>query len=228
MPHLSKFIKEFDWKYSIREIVLIVIGILVALALNNWNEERIRDKNEGLILQEIQTSLNKDLLSLESSIKILENSNRSIALVLDHLKSKQSYSDTLDSHFANTVTAAIFLEDRGAYETLTNKGRELITNDSLRTSLASLYAHDYTYLKKVEKIDFDHMVNNVAPYYSSHFKDFHFAITATPVDYEALKNDNYFLGLLEWLRADREILLARYYVTKEKIENLLRLLEKEV
>ncbi|MDZ7680471.1 MAG: hypothetical protein U5J63_01880 [Fodinibius sp.] len=81
------------------------------------------------------------------------------------LKSKQSYSDTLDSHFANTVTAAIFLEDRGAYETLTNKGRELITNDSLRTSLASLYAHDYTYLKRVEKIDFDHMVNNVAHLY---------------------------------------------------------------
>jgi hypothetical protein len=90
-----------------------------------------------------------------------------------------------------------------------------------------LYAHDYTYLKKVEKIDFDHMLHNVAPYYSSHFKDFQFAITATPVDYKAQMNDNYFSGLLEWLRTDRELLLARYSITKEKIEELLILLERE-
>ena len=31
-------------RYSLGEIVLVVIGILIALQINNWNEERIEQK----------------------------------------------------------------------------------------------------------------------------------------------------------------------------------------
>ena len=37
-------------KYSIGEIVLVVIGILIALQINNWNEKRKEQKKQHFIL----------------------------------------------------------------------------------------------------------------------------------------------------------------------------------
>ena len=37
-------------KYAVGEIVLVVIGIIIALQINNWNEQRIDSKEEQLVL----------------------------------------------------------------------------------------------------------------------------------------------------------------------------------
>ena len=47
------------FKYAIGEIVLVVIGILIALSINNWNEEAKNKRIEASILQE----LNKDFIN---------------------------------------------------------------------------------------------------------------------------------------------------------------------
>ena len=41
-------------KYAIGEIVLVVIGILIALQINNWNEENKADQFEMIMLKEIK------------------------------------------------------------------------------------------------------------------------------------------------------------------------------
>ena len=51
----SKYIK-----YAIGEIILVVIGILIALQINNWNEDRKNATNEAHILNEILNNLNED------------------------------------------------------------------------------------------------------------------------------------------------------------------------
>ena len=48
-------------RYAIGEIVLVVIGILIALQINNWNEQRINEEKITSILKEIQTDLVKDI-----------------------------------------------------------------------------------------------------------------------------------------------------------------------
>ncbi|MDO1501166.1 DUF6090 family protein [Winogradskyella maritima] len=49
-------------KYAIGEIILVVIGILIALQINNWNSERQRQRNINAVLKEIQTDLQKNIL----------------------------------------------------------------------------------------------------------------------------------------------------------------------
>ena len=40
------------FKYAIGEIVLVVIGILIALTINNWNTERINtNRNKDLLVK---------------------------------------------------------------------------------------------------------------------------------------------------------------------------------
>lgn len=53
------------FKYAIGEIVLVVIGILIALQINNWNENRKNSQYEQNYLQRILKDLNKDQTELE-------------------------------------------------------------------------------------------------------------------------------------------------------------------
>ena len=83
----GKTVKYF--KYAIGEIILVVIGILIALSLNNWNESR---KNE-IIKQQLIEDL---IVELQSSRDILNDAialgNSLIAdgqLYLKHIGSKE-------------------------------------------------------------------------------------------------------------------------------------------
>ncbi len=52
-------------KYAIGEIVLVVIGILIALQINNWNEENKNEKAEQNFYKEMFSDLEKDKIKLE-------------------------------------------------------------------------------------------------------------------------------------------------------------------
>ena len=57
------------FKYAIGEIVLVVIGILIALSINNWNNQRLANKQMNSFLQAIKEDLKSDGLEFDSSIK---------------------------------------------------------------------------------------------------------------------------------------------------------------
>ncbi|MDB9961778.1 DUF6090 family protein, partial [Oceanihabitans sp.] len=52
------------FKYAIGEIVLVVIGILIALQINNWNENRINNNRLKSYLTEIIKDLKTDTISI--------------------------------------------------------------------------------------------------------------------------------------------------------------------
>jgi len=48
-------------KYAIGEILLVMIGILLALQVNNWNEQRKSNKQESLLLRQLHLDVNSNL-----------------------------------------------------------------------------------------------------------------------------------------------------------------------
>ena len=56
-------------KYAIGEIVLVVIGILIALSINNWNQNRINSRSESLLLKEINNEFEFNKYELEITIR---------------------------------------------------------------------------------------------------------------------------------------------------------------
>ena len=50
------------FKYAIGEILLVVIGILIALQINNWNEKRIQKRNEIVLVKQLLLDAKADSL----------------------------------------------------------------------------------------------------------------------------------------------------------------------
>ena len=84
--------------YAIGEIVLVVIGILIALQINNWNIDRINRIQEKSYLKRIVKDLESDLFDL--SVAIRSNDDRllrgvwlleSLERDIDEIKSRESY-----------------------------------------------------------------------------------------------------------------------------------------
>jgi hypothetical protein len=60
------------FKYAIGEIVLVVIGILIALQINTWNEKRIGFQKEKTTLTKFLQDLKSDSVFFEGNIKTIQ------------------------------------------------------------------------------------------------------------------------------------------------------------
>lgn len=228
MYNLFRRVASFEWGYAIREIILIVVGILIALTINNWNEKRKLYQKETEILREIKVSLNNDLIDIEINKDLHEAGLRSTNILLNHLKQNKAYHDTLDVYFGQDLNASLFLSDDNAYNSLQNYGREIISNDSLRSKLAILYAHDYAFIKKLEEVDNLTLTNHFQPYYFKHFKDFKLFETATPRDYSFLVHDSKYIEMLEWWKSSRIYSTTRYNLIDKKVRDIIQMIDEEL
>ena len=55
--------------YALGEILLVVIGILIALGVNNWNQDRISEQREEKILHGLYLEFNAAAIELEADLK---------------------------------------------------------------------------------------------------------------------------------------------------------------
>lgn len=129
------------FKYAIGEIVLVVIGILIALQINNWNENRKSNQFQTKILKEIKASIQLDL---ERNKAILEErilpKRKGIENLIKNIHSNEKVHDSiLRKNFNDASTGMLFTYDKGAYESLKAIGLDKITNDSLRNRLIRFY-----------------------------------------------------------------------------------------
>jgi sensor domain CHASE-containing protein len=77
--------------YAIGEIVLVVIGILIALSINNWNQNRVQTKLVNGILIEIYANLQADQKELEDDIEFSEKFIENLSFNQDHRKRLAEY-----------------------------------------------------------------------------------------------------------------------------------------
>jgi hypothetical protein len=125
--------------YAIGEIALVVVGILIALQINNWNEDRLERLEETKLLQNLKVDFLQTIAELEEM-----NANRQIILssnyALTEIKSKGDYSNKarIDSLIGNTFIAPTFNGKSGSLMVLLNSGKiNLLKNESLKKLLFS-------------------------------------------------------------------------------------------
>ncbi len=83
-------------KYAIGEIVLVVIGILIALSINNWNEENKNEIAEQNFYKEILNDLEKDKVKLEGLQVFYKNRIEHAGWLLEKVRNPKSPLDNIE------------------------------------------------------------------------------------------------------------------------------------
>ena len=129
-------------RYAVGEILLVVVGILIALQVNNWNEKRKLKLSEKKVLLSFYNEVSNNLNSLKTSIdekKTIININKEI-LNKTSPNSNWNSNVKLDSlMYYFTVSGWIYVSDNGVLNELVNSGQlNDIENNKIKSLIASL------------------------------------------------------------------------------------------
>ena len=160
LAHNNRFFKYS--RYAVGEIVLVVIGILIALQINNWNSERINRKDEKMYLNRLRMNLNRDLTNINASTNRHEERLIVGARVLDslgygkieHFETTKMYINALKRYSLEQyetpnslgqmlfyiLRIRIFYKTDIAFQELLSTGKiDIIKNQRLRSSIQEHY-----------------------------------------------------------------------------------------
>jgi len=222
--------------YAIGEIVLVVIGIIIALWINNLNiiiQKKIEETN---ILKELKNDFKKDKVDFKINIKNYKNISLSVDIILNHLESSKVYHDSLDLYFAKTISWPRSVIQTSSLDVLKSKGVDLISNDSLRKEILNFHGIVYTSIKNWENqfnrnVYFEEIIkrfDKVEPFNYDENGDFYLG-SMKPNNYNALKTDVLYMSVLRTMKRDAEYLMyGRYLKIIQELEGLINKIDKEL
>ncbi|RNC92085.1 MAG: hypothetical protein ED555_02965 [Allomuricauda sp.] len=126
--------------YAIGEIVLVVIGILIALQINTWNERQKNTAKESVLLKQINSDFRSNKIQLDSikiaHLKAIEGCD--VLLGIMPFKEDKSVIDTIVKYAPQIFGIKTFNPSNGSVDALISSSTfDLIQNDSLRNLLVS-------------------------------------------------------------------------------------------
>ena len=131
------------FKYALGEIILVVIGILIALQINNWNQNRLNKDLESQYYQRLLDDVSEEKLILEATLnyskQVTEHAKKAIAV----FENAPNANPDPVANLVDMYQASQLLDPNSAsstYQELIASGQiNLIQNDSLKTALIRYY-----------------------------------------------------------------------------------------
>lgn len=126
--------------YALGEVILVVIGILIALNVNNWNLSRIEKKKEIKYLNNIVLDLQKDLARLDYLIAFREKRMDGDREIIEVINGKPVDDLTgLTKNVCNSLMEERFTPNNNTYMELSSSGNlSLISSDAIKKILLEL------------------------------------------------------------------------------------------
>ncbi|WP_353779446.1 DUF6090 family protein [Winogradskyella sp. 3972H.M.0a.05] len=218
--------------YAIGEIILVVIGILIALQINNWNEKRQNKLKVNTLLQKVQNDIEIDIEQIIALTIDWEEKDSLARLVLDDKISREAYEDPNSWHLHYLIFNETMIKLKNSGYTNLIRLQDVIPPEynSLLEELAILYDDHYANVidrelrykertGKFEDIFFEHydwFSSQIPLYQNTERIDFFME----NVRYKGLVNDYQNQGVNNYLRANLNYALAAIDVYG-KIEELL-------
>lgn len=128
-------------KYAIGEIILVVVGILIALQINNWNDNRKAEKIELTYLIRLKNDLAKDTVYLKNKMQYLKGERAKIYEFVHKLYNVQKTEEEFKQlYFLQSYVTESLVMQTSTYEELKNTGlTNIFQNDSLKIEILDFY-----------------------------------------------------------------------------------------
>jgi len=165
-------------KYAIGEIVLVVIGILIALSINNWNEQRKEEKTLHEYLFKIADNISEDI-----------NMAKEMLLARDRLKhiNKQAYKDLLNNIYdikllikaGGFFREFYFIPNKSGFQALTNSGYI----GKLKGNKLDVLLNDYYAVVdniKHQELSYNNFIENIEVQFRTKFPMIRYGVLTNP------------------------------------------------
>jgi hypothetical protein len=159
--------------YALGEIILIVVGISIAVFINNKVEKNRQDRILKTILTNISNDISTDLKEIEIILDGYERQEKLFSFVLDSLDAGKSLKECIYCPHVLTSATPFSLRTRGYQQLSSFKEDNYNTTDSLIFDTSNFY-NSYTKLAEVVNnmlLDDTHENLNYLKINYPHFKD---------------------------------------------------------
>ena len=161
------------FKYAIGEIMLVVIGILIALSINNWNGNRLKSNKEITIVANIHQEFKENKIQLKQVVKAHKSEHASCAKIISLFpitsKPEPIVLDSLSRYLFGSYDGYTFNPSQTSINALSSTSTfDIISNEDLRNLLISWndLVKDY---QEEEERNIDFIMNQYEVYISKHF-----------------------------------------------------------
>lgn len=225
-------------KYAFGEITLVMVGILLAFAVNNWAEVRKEHRAEIKTLQLLKTSLEYDLSVITESYAFDQQAMHSINLLLSHIEKGLPYHDSLATHFGISVGVWSFqINDEPL------KDIESISNRVLFQQINNLYKlyknvtvdRRGRYRDYIQNASINILNTRFDAFWGSNYDKWDkkrltdIKALAIPNDYEKLKHDQEYLYFLKTLKNYHNWYVDyEFYRIESSMKTLIEDIDKEL
>jgi hypothetical protein len=145
--------------YAAGEILLVIVGILIALQVNNWNQDRIEQQQVRRYAHALISDLQADIKMVNPIVQMIDNSLRKVSALDAYTRGRRlDQIDNLDLwQLTSDIGYRAYEWHRTTFEQMKSAGAlEAMTNFELARKIAAYYAlthHlDQDYLEDTERV----------------------------------------------------------------------------
>lgn len=221
--------------YAIGEIILVVVGILIALQINNWNENKNNRLEEHQLLRSLKEDLETSLEQLDRKINGTRNIQvlDSTTLILIKESNTNIDSDSLMLLLTGYVAPPTFDPESGTIEEIKNSGKSnIISNPEIRRFISS-WSSNLDEVKEIERTFNLFFYNRKKPYlfkyipYRNNNKQ-SFGRSNYKMDDKAIFSSIEYENMVHESWVNSGFLESRYLSMRGKIMETLQILETEL
>jgi len=164
MTRQSRFFSKLG-KYLV-EIVIIIIGITLSFALNDWEKKKSAQADYQGYLKKLQQDIRIDSVQIVNDMRSYKNKIDGVNLIFKYHKGFDQDSISLLGQAQNALSNFVqFLPNDNTFQVLTSTGDfRVFTNDSLVSNLFQLYRYDYAFIEMLGQEANAERTHHLKPY----------------------------------------------------------------
>jgi hypothetical protein len=230
--------QKINWPQAVAEVTLIITGILVALAVNSWWEDRLERQVEISYLEALNSDFQSNRESLKTAIEQQENVINEGDEVLKLIKAGLN-EESSEEFFSKTGNKLYFFPSwtpvTGTYDDLVNSGRLLyIQNSQLRIEMSEFH-RSLERVRQMERLQTETFYARQSPFLVEHqdvnyhtwSKSYKPPVSPYSVDIGSFAILKYWNLVVEWIYIHADI-ISNYERSLAYCNRILELIEIEL
>jgi len=151
---------KLDWSYAVGELLIVVIGVLIALAIDQWNDDRLERLEEVDAVARILTDVQTDLQDFDFRLKSVDAKEESLLRVKAFLAGGARIDPA--AFLRDIVGGADWgwnqgLARRSTYDNLLESGRlGIIADPEIRSQISDYYRYYQDSHKRIDERETDY------------------------------------------------------------------------